>query len=311
MRVSPPAAALATLVVAAAALTPACATAPVAERTRRALVYETDFGVKDGAVAEMKGVALAIDPSLQLLDLTHEIPPFDIWTGAHRLAMAAPYFPAGTVFVCVIDPGVGTDRGNIVMRTKSGHVFVGPDNGLFTLVARELDAVEVRDIDVAAHWRKGAEGSTFFGRDLYSVVGARLAAGRIGVADVGPPARTWVRLALPGFTVDDDAAGVRRARGVVPLIDVQYGNVWTNVPVKSFPLKPGERVHVVVRDGDVVKLDAVVPYSETFGDVPRGAPLAYANSLGDLAFALNQGDLAATHAIAAGAGVTVEATRVP
>lgn len=278
----------------------ACATTPAP--VRPALVYASDFGLSDGAVAEMKGVALAVDPTLRIFDVTHDVPPFDVWTGAHRLAMAAPYFPAGTVFVVVVDPGVGTDRGDVVVRTKSGHVFVGPDNGLFTLVVDQLGLAAARDVDVARHMRPGAVSSTFFGRDLYSYVGARLAAGALAFDDVGPPARALVRLRLPGFAVDP---ATRTARGVVPLLDVRYGNVWTNIPVARYAPPPGARLHVVVTQGDVVKWDAIVPYTATFGDVPAGAPLAYENSLGALAFALNQGDLARAHGITAGPDTVV------
>ena len=87
--------------------------------TKPAVVFQTDFGTKDGAVAEMKGVALSVDPSLQLFDITHEIPTYNIWEAAYRLNQAAPYWPAGTVFVSVVDPGVGTERKSIVLKTKS------------------------------------------------------------------------------------------------------------------------------------------------------------------------------------------------
>ena len=100
-----------------------------------AIVFQTDFGLKDGAVAEMKGVALSVDPSLQLFDITHEIPSYNIWEAAYRLNQAAQYWPKGTVFVSVIDPGVGTERRSVVLKTKSGHYLVSPDNGTLTLVA--------------------------------------------------------------------------------------------------------------------------------------------------------------------------------
>src|SRR5512145_343457 len=109
-----------------------------------AIVFQTDFGLKDGAVAEMKGVALSVGPSLQLFDITHEIPPYNIWEAAYRLNQAASFWPKGTVFVSVVDPGVGTERRSVVLRTRSGHYFVSPDNGTLTLVAEDLGIEAVR-----------------------------------------------------------------------------------------------------------------------------------------------------------------------
>ena len=101
----------------------------------RALVYQTDFGLKDGAVAAMKGVAFSVSPELKQYDLTHEIPPFDIWQAAYRLQQTVSYWPSGTVFVSVVDPGVGSERKSVVAKTRSGHYIVTPDNGTLTLVA--------------------------------------------------------------------------------------------------------------------------------------------------------------------------------
>src|SRR5688572_30773712 len=107
-------------------------------RAEQALVLQTDFGTKDGAVAAMQGVAVSVSPRLAIFDLSHGETAFDVWEAAYRLKQAAPFWPAGTVFVSVIDPGVGTPRKSVVLQTKSGHFFVGPDNGTWTLVAEEL-----------------------------------------------------------------------------------------------------------------------------------------------------------------------------
>src|SRR5688572_14711884 len=150
------------------------------------VVFQSDFGLKDGAVAEMKGVALSVEPSLRLYDLTHEIPPYNIWEAAHRLNQTAAYWPAGTVFVSVVDPGVGTGRKSVVLKTKSGHYFVSPDNGSLSLVAKSLGIAEVREINEAINRREGSAGSyTFYGRDVYAYTAARLAAGKIKFESVG------------------------------------------------------------------------------------------------------------------------------
>ena len=196
----------------------------IAEEPNGIVVYESDFGLKDGAVSEMRAVAVSIDPSLRLENLTHEIPAFDIWQGAYRLGQTAPYWPRGTVFVSVIDPGVGTDRKSVVLETKSGHYFVSPDNGTLTLVAEQLGIEAVREIDESRYRRPGSEQSaTFHGRDVYSYAAAHLASGKTAFADIGP--------ALPPavVTIDYQKPEIEGAvvRGNIPILDVQFGNVWT------------------------------------------------------------------------------------
>ncbi len=270
-----------------------------------ALVLQTDFGLKDGAVAAMRGIAVGVKAQLPIHDLSHENTPFDIWEGAYRLKQAAPFWPEGTVFVSVIDPGVGTERSSIVAKTKSGHYFVTPDNGTLTLIAEELGIAEVRVIDEERNRRKGSERSyTFHGRDIFAYVGARLAAGAIAFEEVGPvQSRPLVRI---------EHASARREGaalvGAVPVLDFRYGNVWTNLDEALFAqLKPkiGERYRVTIARAGRVVYSGEMPYARTFGDVPEGAPLLYLNSLMNVSFALNVGDFAKTHGIASGAEWTV------
>ncbi|WP_254094142.1 SAM hydrolase/SAM-dependent halogenase family protein [Dawidia soli] len=158
-----------------------------ARAQNQALVFQSDFGLKDAAVAEMKGVAFSVSPDLKMFDITHEIPAYNIWEGAYRLYQAAPYWPAGTVFVSIVDPGVGSERKSVVLKTKSGHYFVTPDNGTLTLVAKQLGIQEIRQIDETRNRLKGSGKSyTFHGRDVYTYTGARLAAGAIAFEQVGP-----------------------------------------------------------------------------------------------------------------------------
>ena len=156
-------------------------------QAQHALVIQTDFGTKDGAVAAMRGIAFGVSPTIPIFDLSQENTPYDIWEAAYRLKQSAPFWPAGTVFISVVDPGVGTERASIVLETKSGHYFVGPDNGTWTLVAEELGIAAVRRIDEKVNRRPGSEKSyTFHGRDIYAFTGARLASGVITFAQVGP-----------------------------------------------------------------------------------------------------------------------------
>lgn len=274
----------------------------------RALVLQTDFGVKDGAVAAMRGVAFGVSPKLAMFDLSHENTPFDIWEAAYRLKQTATFWPAGTVFVSVVDPGVGTARKSIVLQTKSGHFFVGPDNGTFTLVAEELGIAAVRQIDETKNRRQGSERSyTFHGRDVYAFVGARLAAEVIKFSEVGPEL-TPVIVAL-------NYAKARREGdvlvGTIPALDYQYGNVWTNLDEILFAqLTPkfGDRFRVAITKGGKEIYRGELPYAASFGEVAEGAPLLYLNSLMNVSFALNVGDFAKQHGIGRGAewGVRLE-----
>ncbi|MCP4295663.1 MAG: DNA-directed RNA polymerase subunit delta, partial [Proteobacteria bacterium] len=150
------------------------------------LVFQSDFGNKDGAVPSMKGVAYGVSPELKMFDLTHENTAFNIWEASYRLNQTASYWPKGTVFVSVVDPGVGTKRKSVVLKTKTGHFFVTPDNGSLTLVAEFMGIEAVREIDEAINRLKGSEKSyTFHGRDVYAYTGARLAAEVISFEEVG------------------------------------------------------------------------------------------------------------------------------
>ena len=134
----------------------------------------------------MKGVAMGVSTDLKLFNLTHEIPAYNIWEAAYRLEQTVPYWPKGTVFVSVVDPGVGTTRKSVVLKTKTGQFIVTPDNGTLTLIAETEGIAEIRQIDEVLNRRKNSQASyTFHGRDVYAYTGARLAAGVISFEQVG------------------------------------------------------------------------------------------------------------------------------
>jgi S-adenosylmethionine hydrolase len=283
---------------------------PAAARdTNGIVVYETDFGLKDGAVSAMRGVALSVDPTLRLEDLTHEIPAFNIWEGAYRLNATAPYWPRGTVFVSVIDPGVGTERRSVVLKTRSGHYFVSPDNGTLTLVAEDLGIAAVREIDESRYRLPGSEQSyTFHGRDVYSYAAAHLASGKTGFEDIGPELPPEVvTIAYQKAEIEGDLV-----RGNIPILDVQFGNVWTNIDRATFEqlgIQKGQQVEVRIFKQDRQVYRGRMPYVSTFGDVPLGDTLLYLNSVDNVAFAINWGDFAATYGIASGPDWRVEVER--
>jgi S-adenosylmethionine hydrolase len=274
------------------------------------LVLQSDFGTKDGAVAAMRGIAVGVNPKIALYDLSHENTPFDIWEAAYRLRQAAPFWPTGTVFVSVVDPGVGTKRKSVVLETKSGHYFVGPDNGTWTLIAEELGVAAVRQIDEAKNRRAGSDRSyTFHGRDIYAYVGARLAAGVISFATVGSELPAQV-VAIPYEKPRIEGGALV---GMVPYLDFQYGNVWTNLDESWFAKlapKAGERFRVTIARAGKQVFAGELPYARTFGEVAKGAPLLYLNSLMNVSFALNVGNFAKTHGIGCGAEWSVRIEKV-
>ena len=196
------------------------------------LIFQTDFGVQDGAVSAMYGVAYTVCPELRVFDLTHEIEPYDIWDASYRLIQAVAYWPEGTVFVSVVDPGVGSTRRSIVAKTQSGQYIVTPDNGTLTHIKRRVGITAARIIDETVNRRSGSEESyTFHGRDVYAYTGARLAAGIIDFSQVGPEVEPDSIVELP---VVPPTLSRERVCGTVDVLDVRFGSLWTNIPKEMF-----------------------------------------------------------------------------
>jgi S-adenosylmethionine hydrolase len=273
---------------------------------KAAIVLQTDFGLKDGAVAAMKGVIRSVDDGIDIFDLTHEIPAYNTWEAGYRLSQSASYWPRGTVFVSVVDPGVGTSRQSIVLKTKSGHYFVGPDNGTFGLVADQLGIESVRQIDESENRRADSrESYTFHGRDVYAYTAARIASGRIPFILVGNRLPDTV-IHIPYRKPHREADSVT---GTIPVLDVQYGNLWTNIPdsmVNASGIRYGDSLSVQVRSGGKTFYMGRVPLVHTFGEVPPGSVMAYFNSLMQLSFAINQGSMADSFRIRSGPGWTIQ-----
>jgi S-adenosylmethionine hydrolase len=265
-----------------------------------ALVFQSDFGLKDGAVACMKGVAFGVDPNLKMFDVTHEIPAYNIWEGAYQLKQTAPYWPPGTVFVSVVDPGVGTERKSIVAKSKTGHYFVTPDNGTLTFVAEDMGIEQVRQIDENVNRLAGSEKSyTFHGRDVYAYTGARLASGAITFEQVGP--RLEPKVIAIAYEKPRFENGV--VWGTIPILDVQYGNIWTNIDEQTFKklgVEYGAMVSVQIKSEGHAIYSGKMPYVRTFGEVPLGQPLLYINSLLNVSFAINQDSFAKIHKVGSG-----------
>jgi S-adenosylmethionine hydrolase len=246
------------------------------------VVFMTDFGLLDDSVAICKAVMLRLDPTLRIMDITHQVKPYSIADGARFLAGTTPYYGPNTVFVVVIDPGVGSTRKAIVAKSKAGQYFVLPDNGLLTLVEDRDRILEAREI-TNPEWMIASRGSsTFHGRDIFSPVGARIARGD-DWTQVGPVIPTLVRLNLTRPQMERTSL-----KGEIIAADGPYGNLITNIEANQFAMLGyglGDRVHFTL---------AGKPYSmrfvRTFSDVAQGEPLVYIDSRGRLAIALNQGN---------------------
>jgi hypothetical protein len=263
------------------------------------IVFMTDFGVVDDSVAICRGVMYSVMPDVRIVDLTHQVTPFSILDGARFLYGATPYFPAGTVFVVVVDPTVGSTRKAIVARSKRGQYFVLPDNGLLTLVEQRDGIEAVREI-TSPEWMIGSKlSSTFHGRDIFSPVGAHLARGD-DWSKVGPEmaVKDLVRLELKAAKLDE-----RGLDTTVIATDGPFGNLVTNVDADDFlqlGYERGQEVPVTV-DGREMKIKFV----RTFSDVPLNQPLLYIDSRGHLGLAVNQNSFAATYGVKPPAAVFI------
>jgi len=261
------------------------------------IVFMTDFGTLDDAVAICKGVIKGIAPEAEIIDLTHEVTPFSISEGARLLARTSQYYPRGTIFLTVIDPGVGTSRRSIVVETKRGQYFVLPDNGLVTQVVDRDGIAGIREVANPNWLLAGSSSSTFHGRDVYSPVAAHLAHGE-DWTQVGPARAELTRLDVPRAVID--AGGIK---GLVVALDGPFGNLVTNIEGEDFR-KLGYRVGDTVRVA-VGSAEFRLPFAATFGAVATGESLLYIDSRGLVSLAVNQGNFAKQNGITPPVSLTV------
>jgi hypothetical protein len=251
-----------------------------AANARPAIVFMTDFGTANDAVAICKAVMLGIAPDARILDITHQVTPFSIEEGARFLEGASPYYPAGTVFVVVIDPGVGTSRKAVVVKTKKGQYFVLPDNGLISPVIERDGLDSAREITNTGWMIGQTVSSTFHGRDIFSPVGAHLAAGW-DFTLVGPEVPQLVRLTPKVSTTTEQGI-----EGDIIGLDDPFGSLISDISGEEF-----KKLGYNLGDKIVVELNKkpfVLPYVKTFMDVPVGEPLLYVDSRERVGLALNE-----------------------
>jgi S-adenosyl-L-methionine hydrolase (adenosine-forming) len=253
------------------------------------IVFMTDFGTANDSVAICKAVIAGIAPGARIMDITHQVTPFSIEEGARFLAGVSPYYPSGTIFLAVVDPGVGTSRKAVVVKTKKGQFFVLPDNGLIT-PALDRDGLDAaREITNTSWMLTPAVSSTFHGRDIFSPAAAHLAAGW-DWTQVGPVISQLVRLQPRVSTTNADGI-----TGEIIALDDPYGSLITDIPGDEF-----RKLGYSLGDKVTLRLNNkpfTAPYVKTFMDVPVGRPLLYADSRGQMGLALNQRNFSRTYGI--------------
>ena len=245
--------------------------------TSRITTLLTDFGLRDPYVAEMKGVILNICPSVNIVDISHEIEKFNVRMGSYVLASSSPFFPKGTINVAVVDPGVGTERRGLCVETERGF-FVGPDNGLLALAVR-ADRVKHIYVIENTEFLLPSVSSTFHGRDVFAPVAAHLAKGT-APSDLGPETRNMI---IPTFAKVTKDGG--KISGEVMNVD-GFGNVITNISEKdleSFGVT--EELSV-----EVGSKEMRLRFCKAYCNIEVGRPLALVGSHGFLEISVNQGD---------------------
>jgi S-adenosylmethionine hydrolase len=254
------------------------------------MVFQSDFGLLEGTVSQMHGIAMKVDPTLRIFDLTHLITKFNTWEASYSLYQTCQAWPEETVFVSVIDPGVGSSRKSVVARTSAGHYIVTPDNGTLTHLKKHIGIEAAREIDESVNRVKGSEKShVFHGRDVYAYTGARLASGVIDFEGVGPevPVKDIVMHKIIDPVIEGD-----QVIGVLDIVDPHFGMVWTNIPIANFEklgIVFGDKVLATILHESEERYSEVLPYCKTFSDVPKDHELVYNNEIGYIAIATNLG----------------------
>ena len=279
---------------------------------KKPLVLQSDFGTADGAVSAMYGVAFGVDPDIRISDLTHDIPQYNIWEASYRLIQTVTYWPEGTVFVSVVDPGVGSSRKSIVAKTAEGHYIVTPDNGTLTHIKKITGIVEAREIDENVNRLAGSgESYTFHGRDIYAYTGARLASGVITFEEVGPAVNVDEIVELPVVAAVYDG---EKVSGTIDVLDIRFGSLWTNIPRDLFAklgVKHDGRVEICIENETRTVYKNILMYAKSFADVYVGEPLVYVNSLDCMAVAINQGSFARAYNIGTGTNWRITIRKAP
>jgi S-adenosylmethionine hydrolase len=253
--------------------------------SHQTIVFMTDFGTANDAVAICRAVIFGIAPAdVRVTDITHQVTPFSIEEGARFLAGVTPYYPSDTVFLVVVDPGVGTSRKAVIVKSKKGQFFVLPDNGLITPVIDRDGLDSAHEITSPSWMIQAAVSSTFHGRDIFSPAAAHLASGW-DFTQAGPEVSPLVRLTTKTSTTTDEGI-----EGDIIGLDDPFGSLITDIPGEDFKqlgYSLGDKVTVLIN-----KKPVTVPYVKTFMNVPVGESLLYIDSRSRIGIANNEGNYA-------------------
>ncbi len=256
------------------------------------IVMQSDFGTDSGLVSCMHGICKIVDPQLQIFDITHVLPAFDIEAASFCLQYTVPCWPEGTVFVSVVDPGVGTDRRASVAKLKNGSYVVTPDNGALTYLHQMIGVEEIREIDETVNrYPKTMEISVFHGRDLFSYCAARLASGLITFEEVGP------EYPLEEIVLHKTYASCKKGNGVEGSIlwFDPFGSAGTsikNADLAQCGFKIGDKAIVKIYDESTLLFEGIIPYEKSFGYVKKGNPVIFNGLTSFVTIAVNEGSFA-------------------
>ncbi|QED46132.1 SAM hydrolase/SAM-dependent halogenase family protein [Cytobacillus dafuensis] len=276
------------------------------------LILQSDFGISDGAVSAMYGVAISVNPSLKVYDLTHDIPQYNIWEASYRLYQTISYWPEESVFVSVVDPGVGSERRSIVVKTAKNQYIVTPDNGTLTHIKESIGIVKARMIDETVNrLPNSGESYTFHGRDVYAFTGARLASNIITFEQVGPEVPVDSIIELPKTNASIEQGSLQ---GNIDILDVRFGNLWTNIDrtlFKKLDVDYGDSFEVTIENDTRQVYKNIMTYGRSFADSHLGEPLLFVNSLDKIGVAINQGSFAKAYHIETGAQWKISIRKAP
>jgi len=261
---------------------------------KKLLVFQSDWTYAEGAVAATYGVIKNVDSEIDIITATHNIPQYDIYSASYRLYQYIDFWPKGTVFVSVVDPGVGTNRRACVAKTNNGYYIVTPDNGTLTFVNKYFGISEVRVIDEKVnrlHRPDNGFVSIFHGRDLFGYCAAKLASGLITYEEVGP---TYDLSEIKHFDIAQAKKSDNQIEGIIEINDPNFGNLWTNIPLdmfKDFGFKSGDKVHTLIYKNDELVYDWQLLYFDSFSKAEDHSVMIYNNELNKMGLAQVVGNL--------------------
>jgi S-adenosylmethionine hydrolase len=274
------------------------------------ICMQSDFDTQGGAPACMRGVVLSVDPELRIYDLTHQIPKFQPWAASWTLCYVMPCWPEQTIFVSVVDPGVGGPRRAAVAKTAGGQYVVTPDNGSLTHIKAAIGITEVREIDETVNRRPGTEKfNTFHGRDIFAYTAARLASGIISYEGTGPAYPVDEIISYP---LSPPLAGPGYARGIIVSANAHFGTAASGIDIGTFEKAGfvyGDRAGVKIVHGDKEVYNGKILYHRSFSSVPEGEAIIYNGSTGHIYISLNQASFVETYKIGAGPDWKIEFRR--